>query len=556
MQHGDASAGAAPSSRLDPYLIDLVLSRLLFLTAEDLGHLASSSRSAMKSVWLACTRQLCDRAVSVMHYQHDHQGEQGGNLHADVGWTETLLQRWTQWYSLLGCYDRIAGWFSSSVVQAVDSKGVLLHVAQFGPKIRFAGHSSSESLVSHSMQRKHFDGYFLWRMCAEEQFQTVIVQSVWRSSIDDSTEFWLCTPHEEDFVGFQRHISQHCQLLPLDDLTATLFLTKTLKDEPGLPPELSARLERHASVDYAYRQLRTPYRYSRGCFSRGLWVRGRYVEVSAPLHVGPAEHSSSGGDLWDSLPNELLQLVLEMAPDTLLGDTSKRLFHRTLRVVERSWVDAAKRRISCTKSPPVPGRRYRSQQPALDRVYRWCERRHMETPSVSPPSSWNTPLIDEGQWLDVRDNHGIWHPAVMLYRTSRGFRVRWLGWSRHMEESLTWTNSSSRCAVLHSHSYGWGLPIRFHTYAILVPSCVCGVCRCEVVSVRNIYRCPDRKAVQVELKRLTTGGTIRIWQHPDRGTLMPLTDQTAELVLQRHMRQEPYFGVAPSPIVCPTQVSE
>ena len=226
VHHGEAAA-ASPSLERD--LVDLVLSRLLFLETEDLGHLAAASRCLMKSVWIACTRQLCDRAVSVMHQQGEQQGE---SLHADVGWTKPLLQRWTQWYSLLCRYNRLAGWFPSALVQTVDSKGVL-HGAQFGPKIRFAGHSASESLGGHL--RTRFDGYFLWRSCPEEQFQIVMVQSAWRSSIDDSTEFWLRTPHKKDVVGFQRHISRHCRLLPLDDLTATLCLTKAAEGRAGNP---------------------------------------------------------------------------------------------------------------------------------------------------------------------------------------------------------------------------------------------------------------------------------------------------------------------------------
>jgi len=497
----------------------------LYLPLEDLAQVAAASHGWLRRIWLAHTRLLCDRACSVIHCQHWTK-ERPKLFHASVGWSEPLLRRWTQWYSLCA---GDPGWASPASLAAADSHGVTHSVVQSRHMVRFVGwsHKMNEPLSQRPSTQER---YVLWRSTPSERFQPVLVESVWWSSISERHHVWLRT-HSTEHIGILRHSSRHCQLLPLDDLTAVLCLTKTLQGEPGLPPEVHARLERPPPMVHPYKMLSGPSVVPCRRASLG-------AETPLPAHVAPA---TSASGRWKLLPEEFLKSVMSFVPEEwALGGASKDLFPRTLRAREALWADAAQRRIAdrC-ESSPVTGRRYSAYRPAWREVSRWCEWRHMET--APPPASLAAP-ISPGRWLDVRDQYGFWHPAVVISAGLRSFRVRWYGWSSRMAETLKWGERSSRCAMLFSHSYSWGLPIRLHTYAILVPRCVCALCRCEVVVVRDIYRCPTKAMVHVKLQVVGGGRSTWVWQHRDRGTLMPLTDQTAQLALHRYLREEPHLG--------------
>ena len=107
-------------------------------------------------------------------------------------------------------------------------------------------------------------------------------------------------------------------------------------------------------------------------------MSGRYVEVSAPLHVGGPEHSGSG-DLWDSLPDDTVcsecwswHPMRSWATPPNICFTARCERSRGIGWTQRSAASVSDSPLRCPAVATDPPQKHCAW------MYRWCERRHME----------------------------------------------------------------------------------------------------------------------------------------------------------------------------------
>ena len=246
----------------------------------------------------------------------------------------------------------------------------------------------------------------------------------------------------------------------------------------------------------------------------------------------------------------ILGLVSYMNLDDMIRllQTNRGLFWSVLPALEFHWSEETLRYIYKWHASPGRGCAYYHYYNACRgrQLRRWALWRSSATPRPDPPSKRG--------WYDVCDFRGIWHPAVILECCASYLHVRWCGWSTAFGEYISWEEVAHRFRPLWSHSYTWGGVIRRNTYVIWTPpaifACDC-CCRPIVAIVRAFYRCPGTTLVRVRFEKAMTSdvtsckagrGSGWAWQDLQQGTLLPVTDLTALVALQKFMVKEPHYG--------------
>lgn len=518
---------------------------------QELTSLASTCRMFARVTWESSIRHLLMRSLRVLCASGDPLHRGGIAYYADVGWTLKLARHWMRWREaslppmLPSREGRVAPgtWVRAPDGCGVIHKAVVLALREHGcdALVRYAGWTNQwnqwvpiAQLTPLSGACARDTGYLLWKARDDAAFQIVQVNAVWigLETARDTRLLQLRAAHDERvrYVKLQRHEA----LLPLDDLTALICLPKALQGVPYLATDLPP--------------------YIAGYVSRTMQMMASCAGARPPM-----QDRSFGGKMPPVPSTTLAWPAFRTPPSSPTGVASIHLcfdffaydiwsyfetndhvqFGRTCRAAIdaacEAWLLAGRTRLRrALPSAPVSGRMYAAPQLTIRAVQQLVQWRVLfSVPRLPRHHRRDGATYRRGDVVDVRDHQHIWHLATIVYVAADGTpTVHFDGWADRMNETISLSACARRIAPAGTRAYVLGGPLRENTYCLIpfagrpwksrrvVHPCA----RYIHAKVVAVYAHADRTFVVL---CDMYGHTRRTWQQRTRGTLLPMTEDTA-----------------------------
>jgi hypothetical protein len=475
-------------------------------------HVATCSRSCRQLAWQHTTERMVDFARNVVHAST--RPIDSGRCHeAQLPWPQELTCMWTQWYTQLGHAQLPAPWF-----RTVDRCGVEHWAVAVGETVRFAGWSHTQNeLAARILPPVMASGYYIW--CQARCTSQVV--ALHDTLCADNGMPCMSALVSSSIRGRAVYVRTGVTLLPLNDLTALLFMPKSLvlTQDTHLPAWVQRRLQQPAAPpQLPHLSVRAPH------FRPWVPVVPRYPPCKPTATCLPyALNQALGAGV---------QMFLADADLVRLGRTG----WGGLLGAMRCWREKATVGVRHAVAVPVQGRSYTMppnlfpQQDGIQQFAAWYHR-------ITPPPPPAVGPLKCGQMYDVVDEYDCWHPAVVVTLTQCAVTVRFCGWSSRMNLTIPRDRRWSGCSAPYgSRSFVVGGELHPNTYCLVPIGSRYGWAKVETL-LRGRWKSRVTILVARQNRR------YRVWQDHAAIGLLPLDDQTA-CFSAKWMGGEPYWPLS------------
>lgn len=469
--------------------------------------IATCSSECRQLAWRRTTERMVDFARYVV--RNSTCALDSGRCHdACLPWPQELTCMWTQWYIQLGQAQLPPPWF-----RTVDQAGVKTWAVPVGKTVRFAGWSHKQNEPAGSCLPQKASGYYIW--CQPSCMSQVVKLHDTLYELDGPLRLSVLLRASCREQAIYARMEKGVTLLPLDDLTALLFLPKSLVQTQNthLLPWVQRRLQQPTEPT----QPRATTRMLR--FRNWVPVVPQYPACKPSARRLPYA----------------LDVALHAGVQLFLADTDLVHLGRTgwggVFVAMRCWREKAAGTISTAVTRPVQGRSYSMprnfpQTVGIQQFAAWYHR-------VTPPPTLAAGDLQCGQMYDVLDEYFCWHPAVVVALPVCAVTVRFCGWSSRVNQTIAMRRWTHYSAPYGSHSFVAGGQLRPNTYCLIPCGTRYGWAKVETL-LRGRWKTRVTILVQRQYRR------FHVWQDHAALGLLPLDDQTA-VFSAKWMGGEPYW---------------